>query len=148
MKRGQSTTLATFILVAAVTCLIAMPVMAGNQPPEGFKFVGPAIKAQITFSEGDYGGIKVRGYGNCQGQSVSFEPDDDVFGNLSDVTAESLLDNFIYMNTYGPPLDDDGQMAECIPLDAVGMAIRAVIDFQDEGTFKIAEVILLFAVPK
>jgi len=146
MKRRNSATLATLILVLAFTCLVVMPAMAGNQPPEGFHPKGPAIKAEITFTEGEEGVI-FSGSGACQGKPVMFAETEIGGLFLDDVTPESLLDNYIAFPT-GLPLGPDGYVADCVPLDATGMIVRAVIDFQDEGTYKFAEMILLFVVPK
>lgn len=146
MKKRNSATMTMCILVVAFTCLIVNPAMAGNQPPEGFHPKGPAIKAEITFTEGEYGVI-FSGSGACQGKPVVFAETEIAGETLDDVTPESLLDNFILFPT-GLPLGPDGYAADCIPLDAPGMIVRAVIDFQDEGTYKFAEVILLFVVPK
>ena len=146
MKRRNSATMATLILVLAFTCLIVMPAMAGNQPPEGFHPKGPAIKAEITFTEGEMGVI-FSGSGACQGKPVVFAADEIAGLTLNEITPESLLDNYIAFPT-GLPLGPDSFIADCVPLDATGMTVRAVIDFQDEGDYIFAEVILLFVVPK
>ena len=144
MKKGFSVKLMVSTFIFTFACLSAMLAFASNQPPEGAKIKGPAIIAEITFINNSNGYLVFYGTGSCQGSPIVFDESTDTSHSLSDVTEQSILDNFINFPA-GLPYDLDGDPAECIPEGAYGLVARAVTDFQDEGTYKWARIILLFA---
>jgi len=151
MRNRFKTVVIGSVLVLALICLTANPLMAANPPTEGSRAKGPAVQADLFFYPDGVGEILFDGTGTCAGDPVEIELTS-LSNDFDDINQESILDWFVNFQD-GARLSDaiSGGPALCIPrdkdtgqIDVLGLVVRAVIDYEDKGNVKWAKVILLF----